>query len=61
LIQKYFNHTNPPKTWDEMEAMATVILAGEARIQPDLKGWVFQGKAYESLMCNVAEWVGLIL
>jgi multiple sugar transport system substrate-binding protein len=41
----------PPRTWSELIQSARAILAKE----PDLYGYVWQGKQYEGLVCNVLE------
>ncbi|KAI8622208.1 hypothetical protein BC830DRAFT_1076640 [Chytriomyces sp. MP71] len=52
LLAKYgFN--SPPATWDEMEFMATTVMAGE----PNMIGYLAQFNAYEGLTCNLMEWL----
>ena len=56
LLQRY-GYREPPKTWDELEAMASRIQAGErARGVKDFWGYVWQGAATEDLTCNGLEW-----
>ena len=56
LLEKYSQPV--PKTWDEMAAVAKVVMDGErAAGNPDMWGFVFQGNAYEGLTCDALEWV----
>jgi trehalose/maltose transport system substrate-binding protein len=56
LLEKY-GYKEPPKTWEELAAMAKKIQDGErAAGKPDFQGFVFEGKA-ESLTCNALEWI----
>ena len=50
LLYKY--GFSPPKTWDELIRQAQIIAEGE----PALYGFVWQGKQYEGLVCNVLEY-----
>ena len=43
----------PPQTWDELLAATRAVKA----VQPDLHGFVWQGKQYEGLVCNALEFV----
>lgn len=56
LLEKYKQAI--PKTWKELEKIATIIQQGE-RItgNPEIQGYVWQGKAYEGLTCNALEWI----
>lgn len=51
LLEKY--GFLPPKTWHELVHIASEI----ARKEPDLYGFVWQGKQYEGLVCNVLEYL----
>ena len=56
LMQRYGYH-DPPKTWDELERMATRIQAGErAKGRKDFWGYVWQGGVTEDLTCSGLEW-----
>jgi trehalose/maltose transport system substrate-binding protein len=56
LLEKYGK--TPPKTWEELGAIAQEIQDGErAAGSADLWGFVWQGNAYEGLTCNALEWV----
>jgi trehalose/maltose transport system substrate-binding protein len=57
LLEKY-GYKEPPKTWEELAEMAQKIQDSErAADQPDFHGFVFQGKASESVTCNAVEWI----
>jgi trehalose/maltose transport system substrate-binding protein len=56
LLEKY-GYKEPPKTWEELTEMAKKIQEGERKDKPDFQGFVFQGKASESVTCNAIEWV----
>jgi trehalose/maltose transport system substrate-binding protein len=57
LLEKY-GYKEPPKTWEELAAMAKKIQDGErAAGNPDFQGFVFEGKAGESVTCNALEWI----
>lgn len=51
LLQKY--GFSPPVTWSELVSTARTITAREK----DLVGYVWQGKQYEGLVCNVLEYI----
>jgi trehalose/maltose transport system substrate-binding protein len=56
LLRRY-GYREPPKTWDELETMATRIQAGErAKGQKDFWGYVWQGGVSEDLTCSGLEW-----
>jgi trehalose/maltose transport system substrate-binding protein len=57
LLEKY-GYKAPPKTWEELAEMAKKIQDGERQAgKPDFQGFVFQGKASESVTCNAIEWI----
>ncbi len=57
LLQKY-GYKEPPKTWEELTEMAKKIQDGERKDgKADFQGFVFQGKASESVTCNAIEWI----
>jgi trehalose/maltose transport system substrate-binding protein len=56
LLKKY-GYREPPRTWDELERMATRIQAGErAKGEKDFWGFVWPGAADEGLLCDAIEW-----
>jgi trehalose/maltose transport system substrate-binding protein len=56
LLDKYGKQ--PPKTWDEMAAIAKEIQDKEREAgNKDMQGFVFQANAYEGLTCDALEWV----
>jgi len=57
LLDKY-GYKEPPKTWEELAEMAKKIQDGERKAgKPDFQGFVFEGKASESVTCNAIEWI----
>jgi trehalose/maltose transport system substrate-binding protein len=57
LLDKY-GYTTPPRTWDQMEAIALDILPKERALgNTNLVGYVAQFNSYEGLTCNVMEWL----
>lgn len=53
LLSKY--GFAPPRTFQELSRQAAIILEGEQ--DPDLKGFVWQGKQYEGLICVALEFI----
>jgi len=53
LLDKY--DIPPPLTWNELLKISKWILAEEK--DPNLKGFVWQGKQYEGLICNILEYI----
>jgi multiple sugar transport system substrate-binding protein len=53
LLSKY--GFAPPRTFKELSQQAIIILEGEQ--DPDLKGFVWQGKQYEGLICVALEFI----
>jgi trehalose/maltose transport system substrate-binding protein len=52
-----YGYTHPPRTWNQLESMASRIQAGErAKGKKDFWGYVWQGAATEGLTCNALEW-----
>jgi trehalose/maltose transport system substrate-binding protein len=57
LLEKY-GYKEPPKTWEELAEMAKKIQDGERKGgKADFQGFVFEGKASESVTCNAIEWI----
>jgi trehalose/maltose transport system substrate-binding protein len=55
LLEKY--GLAAPTTWDELEAAAMTIQEGErAEGNAEFWGFVWQGNAYEGLVCDALEW-----
>jgi trehalose/maltose transport system substrate-binding protein len=56
-LLKRYGYSHPPQTWDELEAMAGRIQAGErSKGKADFWGYLWEGAAYEGLTCNALEW-----
>ncbi len=55
LLKKY-GYTAPPKTWNQLFAMAKKIQDGEQPTNDKFYGFVFQGNSYEGLTCDALEW-----
>jgi trehalose/maltose transport system substrate-binding protein len=56
LLRRY-GYRDPPKTWDELQAMASRIQAGErARGEKDFWGYAWPGGVNEDLTCGGLEW-----
>jgi trehalose/maltose transport system substrate-binding protein len=56
LLREY-GYRDAPKSWDELEAMAARIQAGErAKGRKQFWGFVWQGAPAEALTCNALEW-----
>jgi trehalose/maltose transport system substrate-binding protein len=56
LLHSY-GFRDPPKTWDELEAMSRRIQAGErAKGHKNFWGFIWQGAPTEALTCNALEW-----
>jgi len=56
LLRQY-GYREPPRTWDELEIMASRIQAGErAKGKKQFWGFVWQGAADEGLTCDALEW-----
>jgi multiple sugar transport system substrate-binding protein len=51
LLEKY--RLDPPQTWEALAAAARTVLQGEG--DPRLRGYLWQGKQYEGMICNVLE------
>jgi trehalose/maltose transport system substrate-binding protein len=56
LLKKY-GYNSPPKTWQQLFAMAKKIQDGEQKSNANFYGFVFQGNAYEGLTCDALEWI----
>lgn len=56
LLDKY--HLSVPETWDELTRFARIIQDGERKAgDKDFWGFVWEGRANESLTCNAMEWL----
>ncbi|MFV0431056.1 MAG: ABC transporter substrate-binding protein [Alphaproteobacteria bacterium] len=48
-----------PQTWQELTKAAQIVQKGEReKGNSDFWGYVWQGRAYEGLTCNISEWFG---
>jgi trehalose/maltose transport system substrate-binding protein len=57
LLEKY-GFKEPPQTWEELTEMSKKIQEGERGAgKGDFHGFVFEGKASESVTCNAIEWI----
>jgi trehalose/maltose transport system substrate-binding protein len=56
-LLRHYGYRTPPRTWRELETMATRIQAGErAKGQKNFWGFIWEGASSESLTCNALEW-----
>jgi trehalose/maltose transport system substrate-binding protein len=55
LLNKYGR--TAPQTWEELAETAAHIVEGEKKTNPELVGFVWQGRAYEGLTCAALEWI----
>jgi trehalose/maltose transport system substrate-binding protein len=56
LLSEY-GYPEPPRSWDELQIMATRIQAGQrAKGKKEFWGFVWQGASAEALTCNALEW-----
>jgi trehalose/maltose transport system substrate-binding protein len=55
LLEKY--NRSVPQTWEELAETAKYIVDREKKINPDLVGFVWQGRPYEGLTCVALEWI----
>lgn len=56
-LLRLYGYRAPPKTWDELERMASRMQAGErAKGEKDFWGYVWQGGISEDLTCAGLEW-----
>ena len=53
LLEKY--GLKPPEYFEDLVSSAKTVLRGEE--DPDLRGFIWQGKQYEGLVCNVLEYL----
>ncbi len=55
LLEKY--NQPIPKTWEELTEISRIIQKAERENgNADFWGYVWQGRAYEGLTCNISEW-----
>src|ERR1700690_2988486 len=56
-LLRHYGYRTPPRTWRELETMATRIQVGErAKGQKDFWGFLWEGASSESLGCKPLEW-----
>lgn len=55
LLEKY--GLKPPRTWPELLQQARMILKGEKKANPGLRGYSGQFKQYEGLVCDMLEFI----
>jgi trehalose/maltose transport system substrate-binding protein len=55
LLEKY--HRSVPTTWEELADTASYIVKREKKNNPELVGFVWQGRSYEGLTCVALEWI----
>jgi trehalose/maltose transport system substrate-binding protein len=56
LLEKH--GMQPPATWDELTTTAQKIQDAEREAgNPDMWGYVWQGRSYEGLTCDALEWI----
>lgn len=55
LLEKYKKPV--PQTWEQLEETAKFIVEQEKKTNAKIVGYVWQGRAYEGLTCNIMEWL----
>ncbi|MET0515621.1 MAG: ABC transporter substrate-binding protein, partial [Nitrospiraceae bacterium] len=56
LLTRYGFH--PPTTWDDLIRQTDVIVEGEKKTHPAMRGYSGQFKQYEGLICTMIEFIG---
>ncbi len=56
LLNKY--NKPVPRTWEELTKTADYIMRKEKIHNPEMVGYIWDGRPYEGLTCNVLEWIG---
>jgi len=56
LLKKY--NRPVPETWEELAKTAAFIMREEKKYSPEMTGYIWDGRPYEGLTCNVLEWIG---
>lgn len=56
LLEKY--NRPVPTTWKELVKTAELIMREERIQNPEMTGYIWDGRPYEGLTCNVLEWIG---